>query len=1117
MLGSIMFGINGHISTNTTWNTDVIVTGDLWVDANVTLTINAGVTVWFPKIDQNMDTIGDIDFIVNGRLICAGTETSKVIFTSLEENPDNKDWAGITFAAGASQNQSSLTNVEIYYAYRGILIDGVGIQASNLKLFYSEDYGVRVQNTSSMTRFTNSYIEEVSSDGMLIDSGSVTLTDTSISNNGGYGLKALSSVILSATGLNIVSNGSYGLWLENTQTASFTNSRFNSNTNHGIYIDRMSPSFTNCQVNNNQECGIYIMGNTGTPEFSNCTISNNKFGISLISRPANLSYCNIENNVNGGIGVYRANPTINNCNITKNGLSPVVQTIDFPNQTDWRTTGGAVSFPLALYNSCNPGSGPMLINSITYKKDGDEFYNSYSSTYRYYRNYTRITCNATTYLTDQYSFSMPGRTYHDMPQITITGAINQTISNRTELSLDLYNGDDCPNPRAWVSSLDYTIGYTVGINNLAGTIANLQSNWWGQVTGIDSLVWQVVAGTANYEGAMVSRISNAGCTLVNLPPTITVTAPASLQINPSSTNIQWIGRDYDDVARISLYYNTVNDINGTLIVDNLNEDHVDNYIWDFANTPYGKYYIYARIEDGTNPPAYSFAPGQVMVGPLTVKTENSYAAAGDTIIVPIKALNAYQNFDLSAFQVTLGYTHTLLTYLGIETSGTLVEDWTVNSNGSVIGQISINGFSADVLDGSGDLVRLRFRVNSTATDLQYSDLTISNFQYNNGTLEPVIISERFVVRNRYNLDGNAYYYSNNNPVHSVEVNATGFASGTTVSDASGYFSFPDYYYGEYELTPDYIGSIPELLVSPYDAAIIARYAIGLENLNADQLSAGNVDGDGDVDIYDAALIARYCVGLLPSFPAGDMKFTPLSHTVLLAPSYIARTFNAIAVGDVSGNWGVGRPEPFTPYATFSQEEDAEYLYLKVHYPQQFYSLYSKLNYDRDLLQYISSTPGTGAENLNITINDAIGTLALAAFGVELCTALSDVVTFQFRKLGAIDADAATFENIIFDENLGTVSVDDELMSPAVTTMLQNYPNPFNPTTNLSFTLSNAQHVKIEIYNLKGQKVQTLVNETVPAGKHSLAWDAARYGSGVYFARISTSEGYKKTVKMMLMK
>jgi hypothetical protein len=81
---------------------------------------------------------------------------------------------------------------------------------------------------------------------------------------------------------------------------------------------------------------------------------------------------------------------------------------------------------------------------------------------------------------------------------------------------------------------------------------------------------------------------------------------------------------------------------------------------------------------------------------------------------------------------------------------------------------------------------------------------------------------------------------------------------------------------------------------------------------------------------------------------------------------------------------------------------------------------------------------------------------------------------------------------------------------------QNYPNPFNPSTTISFELSQAQHVAIEVFNLAGQRISRIADRSYDAGRHEIHWQPDRLASGVYFLRLHAEEGtlYRK---MMLLK
>jgi hypothetical protein len=107
----------------------------------------------------------------------------------------------------------------------------------------------------------------------------------------------------------------------------------------------------------------------------------------------------------------------------------------------------------------------------------------------------------------------------------------------------------------------------------------------------------------------------------------------------------------------------------------------------------------------------------------------------------------------------------------------------------------------------------------------------------------------------------------------------------------------------------------------------------------------------------------------------------------------------------------------------------------------------------------------------------------------------------------------------------TETVGSQGIVVAATTLHSNYPNPFNPITNIAYSVKDAGNVTLEVYNLRGQLVKTLVNEVRETGKHTAIWNGTdnsnkSVSSGVYFYKM-VSEGnigrYTSTKKMILMK
>ena len=81
---------------------------------------------------------------------------------------------------------------------------------------------------------------------------------------------------------------------------------------------------------------------------------------------------------------------------------------------------------------------------------------------------------------------------------------------------------------------------------------------------------------------------------------------------------------------------------------------------------------------------------------------------------------------------------------------------------------------------------------------------------------------------------------------------------------------------------------------------------------------------------------------------------------------------------------------------------------------------------------------------------------------------------------------------------------------------QNYPNPFNPRTTIKFSLPKSENVKLEIFNILGEKVQTLLNEFYNAGIYETEFNAGNLPSGIYFYTL-TSGKFTATKKLILLK
>jgi len=81
---------------------------------------------------------------------------------------------------------------------------------------------------------------------------------------------------------------------------------------------------------------------------------------------------------------------------------------------------------------------------------------------------------------------------------------------------------------------------------------------------------------------------------------------------------------------------------------------------------------------------------------------------------------------------------------------------------------------------------------------------------------------------------------------------------------------------------------------------------------------------------------------------------------------------------------------------------------------------------------------------------------------------------------------------------------------------QNYPNPFNPATTFKFALPQEAYVTLDIYDILGRKIETLINANYEAGYHSISWSSKDLSSGVYFAKFRAGD-FKETRKVVIVK
>jgi len=147
--------------------------------------------------------------------------------------------------------------------------------------------------------------------------------------------------------------------------------------------------------------------------------------------------------------------------------------------------------------------------------------------------------------------------------------------------------------------------------------------------------------------------------------------------------------------------------------------------------------------------------------------------------------------------------------------------------------------------------------------------------------------------------------------------------------------------------------------------------------------------------------------------------------------------------------------------------------------------------------------------------------AFAIIGAESILDLYTSADYAARKYNSVKltGTAVEIDSVSSDQKSEVspspyIKPSDASELPLTYSLDQNYPNPFNPSTTINFSIEKDAHTRLTIYNILGQRVATLVDSDLAAGRHSVVWDASGLASGLYLYRLESGD-YTEVRKMAL--
>ena len=397
------------------------------------------------------------------------------------------------------------------------------------------------------------------------------------------------------------------------------------------------------------------------------------------------------------------------------------------------------------------------------------------------------------------------------------------------------------------------------------------------------------------------------------------------------------------------------------------------------------------------------------------------------------------------------------------------------------------------------------------------------------------------------ISGKVLYYSNSAPIKDVTMTLSGGESRTTTTYNTGFYLFQDLPTGlNYVITPSKTNTEIDPAISSYDAALLLRHIIGVDTLSEYQQIAGDVSGNEGLSSYDASLIVQYAVYIIDHFPVDDWGFVPESRSyTLLVSDQHNQNYVGILSGDVSGNWSSStKAITLTPIVSVWVPDTActpgdtviVPIYVSNVTELGVISASITLTFDTNAVRAFDASLGDiASSDWLIQSNAKPGQIVIAMAGAISLSGTGELVKIPF----IIDLTAGMditihIERCQFNEGGIRTDLQDGKISivtgieeysdktiPVTYELSQNVPNPVTDgITIISYGLPTESNVSLEIYNLTGQLIRTLVNEKQRPGRYTVHWDGKddtgkSVAPGVYFYCIEAG-AYKLTKKMVLL-
>jgi len=456
-------------------------------------------------------------------------------------------------------------------------------------------------------------------------------------------------------------------------------------------------------------------------------------------------------------------------------------------------------------------------------------------------------------------------------------------------------------------------------------------------------------------------------------------------------------------------------------------------------------------------------------------------------------------------------------------------DWSVEISDQGNGTIAITGISLGTPLASGDgavcrailypdadesmMVNLNYSNATSIQDVNYVNL---NWTAENGSYDVGIETQYNMLMGGYGEDGGSfttsYLFENTQPVYGIQLDIVAnppYLTGTNVTVGSAHD------FSNWDISGTVIGNIYRVIMvnnshnAPINPGISHIADITFE------IPAGIPDAsEVIIDVSDSEIT--------------DINDLPMHTESIPADVYIGLPPAAYTIQNVSGNLSPGGSGTFQVHLDNTETVGTlQFTIVDLPSSMMVTNVTPVGRFDDGIVDGSSEEMEDGTYYfLGYDFSSGIeaGSGPILEIEVEFDNNLTNSsIIMSMINFAAGDAGANPLTTVFhgFAQFTGYLALDGDVSLPGEFALHQNYPNPFNPSTVITYDLATDSNVRLDIFDIMGRNVKTLVNEKQIGGRHIVSWDANdQFGqavsAGVYLTRLHTGNKVF-TQKMILMK